>query len=73
MCACRLLFRDSQEYGVQALEAGEWLLVDNVNFCSPTVLDRLNALLEPHGVLQITERGVVDGAIQAGACTLERR
>ena len=40
------------------------MLVDNVNFCSPTVLDRLNALLEPRGVLQVTERGVVDGEIQ---------
>lgn len=47
----------------QALEAGEWLLVDNVNFCPPTVLDRLNGLLEPGGVLQITERGVVNGDI----------
>lgn len=34
------------------------MLVDNVNFCSPAVLDRLNALLEPGGVLTIGERGV---------------
>ncbi|XP_033763562.1 midasin-like [Pecten maximus] len=27
------------------------------------VLDRLNALLEPHGVLNINERGVIDGVI----------
>ncbi|XP_033739322.1 midasin-like [Pecten maximus] len=48
---------------VQALQAGHWLLIDNVNFCSASVLDRLNALLEPHGVLNINERGVIDGAI----------
>ena len=35
-----------------------------MNFCSPTVLDRLNALLEPHGVLQVNERGVVNGEIK---------
>uniref|UniRef100_A0AAQ6AJN3 Midasin n=1 Tax=Amphiprion ocellaris TaxID=80972 RepID=A0AAQ6AJN3_AMPOC len=46
---------------VQALQAGDWLLMDNVNFCSASVLDRLNALLEPGGVLTINERGVIDG------------
>ena len=30
---------------------------------SPSVLDRLNALLEPGGVLTIDERGVIDGQI----------
>ncbi|XP_078699924.1 midasin-like [Branchiostoma floridae x Branchiostoma belcheri] len=48
---------------VQALQTGEWLLIDNVNFCSPSVLDRLNALLEPGGVLSISERGVIDGQV----------
>ncbi|KAM4633655.1 midasin [Polymixia lowei] len=46
---------------VQSLQAGDWLLMDNVNFCSPSVLDRLNALLEPGGSLTINERGVIDG------------
>ena len=31
--------------------------------CSPSVLDRLNALLEPGGVLTLDERGVVGGEI----------
>lgn len=48
---------------VQALKSGDWLLMDNVNFCNPSVLDRLNALLEPGGVLTVSERGMVDGAI----------
>ncbi|XP_077160450.1 midasin isoform X2 [Paroedura picta] len=46
---------------VQALQSGDWLLLDNVNFCSPSVLDRLNALLEPGGILTMSERGVIDG------------
>nr|XP_054753628.1 midasin-like [Lytechinus pictus] len=50
---------------VHALKNGDWLLIDNVNFCSPSVLDRLNALLEPGGVLTINERGVIDGQIPA--------
>lgn len=33
-----------------------------MNF-SPSVLDRLNGLLEPEGVLAVDERGVVDGEI----------
>ena len=32
--------------------------MDQVNLCSPAVLDRLNGLLEPNGVLSIGERGV---------------
>ncbi|XP_007484380.2 midasin isoform X1 [Monodelphis domestica] len=47
---------------VQALQSGDWLLMDNVNFCNPSVLDRLNALLEPGGVLTVSERGVIDGS-----------
>ncbi|XP_030578137.1 midasin [Archocentrus centrarchus] len=46
---------------VQALQSGDWLLMDNVNFCNASVLDRLNALLEPGGSLIINERGVIDG------------
>uniref|UniRef100_A0AAR5QJL7 VWFA domain-containing protein n=1 Tax=Dendroctonus ponderosae TaxID=77166 RepID=A0AAR5QJL7_DENPD len=45
---------------VKCLQEGSWLLVDNVNLCSAAVLDRLNALLEPNGVLTISERGVDD-------------
>ncbi|XP_059144482.1 midasin-like [Physella acuta] len=48
---------------VKALQNGFWLLIDNVNFCSASVLDRLNALMEPNGVLSINERGTIDGEI----------
>ena len=40
---------------VDALESGSWLLLDNANLCNPAVLDRLNSLLEPDGVLTISE------------------
>ncbi|KAJ8918424.1 hypothetical protein NQ315_008121 [Exocentrus adspersus] len=43
---------------IKCLQEGSWLLIDNVNLCSSAVLDRLNALLEPRGVLTISERGV---------------
>ncbi|CAG9859620.1 unnamed protein product [Phyllotreta striolata] len=49
---------------IQCLRTGSWLLIDNVNLCSSAVLDRLNALLEPGGVLAVTERGVdADGDV----------
>ncbi|XP_068698835.1 midasin-like [Montipora foliosa] len=60
---CRGQFEWVDGQLVEALRSGHWLLIDNVNFCSPSVLDRLNALLEPGGVLTIDERGVIDGQI----------
>lgn len=46
---------------LQAVEAGAWLVLDNANFCSASVLDRLNSLLEPHGFLLVNESGSVVG------------
>nr|XP_031828776.1 midasin [Nomia melanderi]XP_031828783.1 midasin [Nomia melanderi] len=43
---------------VKCLQNGTWLLLDQVNLCSPAVLDRLNGLLEPNGILAISEKGV---------------
>jgi MoxR-like ATPase len=44
---------------VKAIEQGDWVLIDNANFCPPSVLDRLNPLLERNGgVLQINEKGI---------------
>jgi len=40
-------------------------LIDNVNLCSPAVIDRLNGLLEPNGVLELGEKGIdSNGEIQ---------
>lgn len=44
---------------LRAMRAGEWLLLDEANLCSSSVLDRLNSLLEPGGTLVLSERGVV--------------
>lgn len=47
---------------VRALEAGKWLVLDNANLCSASVLDRLNSLLErPNGFLSINEHTGPDG------------
>lgn len=48
---------------VSAIKNGDWLLIDDVNLCSSSVLDRLNGLLEPRGTLVMTEQGVVGDAI----------
>ncbi|GMH33343.1 hypothetical protein BSKO_01177 [Bryopsis sp. KO-2023] len=45
----------------RAMERGEWVLLDNANLCNPTVLDRLNSVLEPNGVLYLNECGGVGG------------
>lgn len=49
---------------IQAMERGEWVLLDNVNFCSSSVLDRLNSLMETGGELLINECGVIDGQLR---------
>ncbi|OBA28466.1 P-loop containing nucleoside triphosphate hydrolase protein [Hanseniaspora valbyensis NRRL Y-1626] len=46
---------------VQAVEEGHWLILDNANLCSPSVLDRLNSLLETNGSLMINECSLEDG------------
>ncbi|KAF2144305.1 uncharacterized protein K452DRAFT_316995 [Aplosporella prunicola CBS 121167] len=46
---------------VQALEQGKWLVLDNANLCSSSVLDRLNSLLEPNGYLSVNEHSTNDG------------
>ncbi|KAL8948650.1 MAG: hypothetical protein Q9222_005182, partial [Ikaeria aurantiellina] len=47
---------------VRAVMEGKWLVLDNANLCSPSVLDRLNSLIEPHGRLIISERRSSDGS-----------
>ena len=42
---------------VEGIENGHWVLLENVNFCNPSVLDRLNSLLEPNGFLLLNESG----------------
>lgn len=47
---------------VRAMESGKWLVLDNANLCSASVLDRLNSLLErPEGFLSINEHSGPDG------------
>jgi midasin len=61
-----VLFRSEWVDGslTRAVEFGGWVLLDNANLCNPTVLDRLNPLLEPGGVLQLSEAG--GGGSEAG-------
>ncbi|CUS14036.1 unnamed protein product [Tuber aestivum] len=46
---------------IDAIEQGRWLVLDNANLCSPSVLDRLNSLLEPNGCLIVNEHNDKDG------------
>jgi midasin len=46
---------------VKALKQGQWLVLDNANLCNSSILDRLNALLEPNGLLSINEHRTSDG------------
>ncbi|KAK3722115.1 AAA ATPase midasin [Vermiconidia calcicola] len=47
---------------VDAIQEGRWLVLDNANLCSPSVLDRLNSLLEQDGALIINEHSTEDGS-----------
>ena len=46
---------------VRAVQEGRWLILDNANLCSASVLDRLNSLLEPGGSLVINEHSDKNG------------
>lgn len=46
---------------LKAIENGQWLVLDNANLCNPSVLDRLNSLLEPDGCLLVNECSQIDG------------
>ncbi|KAL6716928.1 AAA ATPase midasin [Lecanora helva] len=47
---------------VKAIRRGKWVVLDNANLCNPSVLDRLNSLLEPEGFLSINEHRDADGS-----------
>ncbi|KAF9620662.1 hypothetical protein IFM89_013962 [Coptis chinensis] len=46
---------------IKAIECGEWIVLENANLCNPTVLDRINSLVEPSGSITVNERGLVEG------------
>ncbi|KAM1135785.1 hypothetical protein TB1_033293 [Malus domestica] len=46
---------------IKAVERGEWIVLEDANCCNPTVLDRINSLVELSGSITINERGVVNG------------
>jgi midasin len=49
----------------RAISTGGWVLLDNANLCNPTVLDRLNPLLEPGGAHALKElwNGLIDESV----------
>ena len=50
---------------VRAMQTGSWLVLDNANLCSPSVLDRLNAMFEADNKLAIPEYGgTSDGEVR---------
>ncbi|KAF7197655.1 Midasin [Pseudocercospora fuligena] len=47
---------------IEAMQQGKWMILDNANLCSASVLDRLNGLMEPDGVLIVNEHSAPDGS-----------
>lgn len=47
---------------VDAMQRGDWVVLDNANLCDSSVLDRLNSLMEPDGCLIINEQRMSDGS-----------
>ena len=47
---------------VKAITQGDWVIFENANLCNPSILDRLNSLLEEgNNSMCINEQGLVDG------------
>ncbi|CBH08836.1 hypothetical protein, conserved [Trypanosoma brucei gambiense DAL972] len=57
-------FEWSDSLILEAMQSGHWLVLDNVNYCNASVLDRLNPLVEPNGMLSVNEQGLVDGQVR---------
>jgi midasin (ATPase involved in ribosome maturation) len=50
---------------VQAVQDGHWAVFENANLCNPSILDRLNGLLEDGAqALTINEQGLIDGRLR---------
>ncbi|GAA54864.1 midasin [Clonorchis sinensis] len=43
---------------VKGMRHGHWVVIESAQLCSPSVLDRLNSVLEPDGELILSERGL---------------
>ncbi|XP_057535568.1 midasin isoform X3 [Amaranthus tricolor] len=46
---------------IKAIENGEWIVLEDANLCNPSVLDRINSLVESEGSITVNECGNVDG------------
>ncbi|KAI3727341.1 hypothetical protein L1987_67154 [Smallanthus sonchifolius] len=46
---------------IKAIENGEWIVLENANLCNPTVLDRINSLVEQSGSITLNECGTLEG------------
>jgi len=47
---------------IQSIVQGEWAIFENANLCNPSILDRLNPLLEEgNNSLCINEQGLIEG------------
>jgi midasin len=60
----RLQFEWTDGILIDSLQNGHWVVLDNANLCSSSVLDRLNSLLEPDGSLLVNEKLDSDGKAQ---------
>jgi midasin len=50
---------------VQSVQEGHWAVFENANLCNPSILDRLNGLLEDGAqALTINEQGLIDGHLR---------
>ena len=49
---------------IEAIVTGKWLVLDNANLCNPSVLDRLNSLLEFDARLIVSEQCTANGSPQ---------
>jgi midasin len=50
---------------IKAMTRGEWIVLSHANLASSAVLDRLNSLFEPNGVVYLPEQGALsDGSVR---------
>ena len=52
---------------VRSMQEGEWVLLDNVDWAPPAVVERLNSLLEADASFHLIERGEDEEAVRRGS------
>ena len=60
-------FHFAESQLVRAMQEGDWVLLDNIDWAPPATIERLNSLLEANATFKLGERGCNEPNLEKGA------